>query len=115
MSTTINIIQDAQLRVTVSQLDPTIHFQTDAVVIWQNTLTSAVDWSFPGAPSLFVENQVNVTIPAGGSLTRNIDQNTGVRGQQGYTVGLAAMAATVGGSQYQGPPAQPTPGLDIEP
>jgi hypothetical protein len=115
MATQINIILNAQQQVTVSQLDPTVHFLTDPVVVWNNTLTSDVLWVFPGAPSLFVENDVRKTIPAGQPLTRNIDQNTGVRGQQGYTVGLATMAATAGGSNYQGPPAQPGPGLDIEP
>jgi hypothetical protein len=118
MPTTIKIIQDNQQRVTVNQMDPKIHFDADDAVVWVNTLTLAVAWNFPGAPSIFNEKEVNYTIQPGDSLTRHIDKHTSIRGHKRYTVGLAAMAAVAPG--YSGAvkgqvPDQPSPDLDIQP
>lgn len=118
MSTTIYISQDAQGNITVSPSDPTINLSGDRIVIWQNNLTSAVVWRFPGAPSIFTQNEVSHTIDGSGSMTRNVDQNTGKRGTQGYTVALATAKAAVAGSSTSvdiPPVDQPTPGIDIEP
>ncbi len=107
---TINIIEDPQGRITVNQLDPTIHFLTNAAVTWVNTLSYAIKWKFPGAPGLFIEKGVTRTIKAKGSLPRTVDKKTVVRGRKGYIV--SRVIPKDGGKLHTD---QPTPDLDIEP
>jgi hypothetical protein len=117
MSTPINIIEDGSGRVTVDNTDPTIHFDTDPLIKWTNTLNFKVRWNFPGAPSIFVENEVTHDIDPGGFMTRTVNRTTPVRGNRTYSVAPVPTPPPAGGGSYTnvGPPDQPAPGLDIEP
>jgi hypothetical protein len=120
---TIKIIRDKEQRITVDELDPTIHYKKDSVVSWKNTTNVTVQWDFAGAKSVFEEADQTVKIEPNKYLDRHIKDKPS-EGNHSYTVAQAPMAAAAkagakGGSSAASKkkvtPAQPTPGLDIEP
>jgi hypothetical protein len=106
MSTTIRIRLNDLQKLIADPAGPTIHFNTDGGITWQNTTASAVTWSFPGASNIFEESDSSLVIPAGQSVNRQVNPQTEARGPQGYT-----LTSSDSGVSSAGTP----PDVDIQP